>query len=188
MYDKLDILHKMLVKPGTDISRSITFIQNEAKDRLKEFREKQGKEPDTFIDLVVFKDSEEASRIMGLSIDDAHDKDPNSYYENLIKLSNHEFTYNGNLHKNILNCSLYGLGFGSSFPELTVRMYEKPFKNININKWAEAWSYGLNIPEKPDIIPIEERENEILQHVATYTSEYYPELLDVLVLRDYLNI
>ena len=57
-----------------------------------------------------------------------------------------------------------------------------------MNEWAEARSFGLNIPEKQDIIPIEERENEILQTVASYATEYYPELLDQLDLRNYLNI
>ena len=56
-----------------------------------------------------------------------------------------------------------------------------------MNEWAEARSYGLNIPEKPDFIPLEEREKEILAIVAGYTSEYYPELLDPLDLRDYLD-
>jgi hypothetical protein len=44
---KLDIFHKMLVKPGTDINRSIAFIQTKAKCRLKKFIEGEGKEPDT---------------------------------------------------------------------------------------------------------------------------------------------
>ena len=57
-----------------------------------------------------------------------------------------------------------------------------------MNEWAEARSYGLNIPEKPDIIPLDEREKEILQMVAAYTAEFYPELLDSLDLRNYLNV
>ena len=156
-------------------------------DRLKKFTEEEGKEPDTFYDFIFKKELEEASRVMGLSIDDAHDKGPNSYDENLRKLFDQEFTLD-DVYKNILNCSLYGLGFGSSFPELTVRMYENPYKNININEWAEARSYGLNIPEKPDFIPLEERNKEILQIVAAYTAKFYPELLDPLGLTVYLNV
>lgn len=83
----------------------------------------------------------------------------------------------------------FGIGFGSSFTELTVRMYRNTYENINVNmkEWAEARSYGLNIPEKPDFIPLEEREKEILATVAGYTGEFYPELLDPLDLRSYLN-
>jgi len=189
MRDKLDILHKMLVKPGTDINRSIAFIQSEAKDRLKKFTEEKGKEPDTFNDFIAFKDLEEAAKVMGLSIDeDAYYQDPKSHLKNLGKLYGHELALD-DVYKNILNCGLYGIGFGSSFPELTVRMYKNTYENINVNmkEWAEARSHGLNIPEKPDFIPLEERNKEILQNVAGYTAEFYPELLDLLDLRGYID-
>ena len=190
MRHKLDILHKMLVKPGTDINRSIAFIQSEAKDRLKKFTEQKGKEPDTFNDFIALKELEEAAKVMGLSIDeDAYYQDPKSHLKNLGKLYSHEVTLD-DVYKNILNCSLYGIGFGSSFPELTVRMYKNTYENIDVNmkEWAEARSYGLNIPEKPDFIPLEEREKEILAIVAGYTGEYYPELLDPLDLRGQLEV
>lgn len=187
MRDKLDILHKMLVKPGTDINRSIAFIQSEAKDRLKNFTEEKGKEPDTFNDFIFFKELEEAAKVMGLSIDeDAYYQDPKSHLKNLRKLYGHELALD-DVYRSILNCGLYGIGFGSSFPELTVRMYKNSYEDINMNKWAEARSYGLNIPEKPDIIPLEEREQSILAMVADYSGQFYPELLDSLDLRSYLN-
>ena len=188
MRDKLDIFHKMLVKPGTDINRSVAFMQSQAKDRLREFREEKGKEPDTFTDFIFFKELEEASRVMGLSIDDdAYYKDPKSHRENLRKLWGHELALD-DAYRNILGCGPFGLGFGSSFPELTVRMYKNPYENINMSEWEEARSYGLNIPEKPDFIPLEEREKEILAIVAGYTGEFYPELLDPLDLRSHLNV
>jgi len=187
MRHKLDILHKMLVKPGTDINRSIAFIQSEAKARLKKFTEQKGKEPDTFNDFIALTELEEAAKVMGLSIDeDAYYQDPKSHLKNLGKLYSHEVALD-DVYKNILNCSLYGIGFGSSFPELTVRMYKNPYENINMSEWEEARSYGLNIPEKPDFIPLEEREKEILAIVAGYTGEYYPELLDPLDLSSYLE-
>lgn len=190
MRDKLDIFHKMLVKPGTDINRSIAFMQSQAKDRLKKFTEEEGKEPDTFYDFIFKKELEEASKVMGLSIDeDAYYQDPKRHRENLRKLWGHELALD-DAYRNILGCGPFGLGFGSSFPELTVRMYRNTYENINVNmkEWAEARSYGLNIPEEPDIIPLEEREKEILQNVAGYTAEFYPELLDSLDLRGYLDV
>jgi len=190
MRHKLDILHKMLVKPGTDINRSIAFIQSEAKARLKKFTEQKGKEPDTFNDFIALTELEEAAKVMGLSIDeDAYYQDPKSHLKNLGKLYSHEVALD-DVYKNILNCSLYGIGFGSRFPELTVRMYKNTYENIDVDmkEWAEARSYGLNIPEKPDFIPLEEREKEILAIVAGYTGEYYPELLDPLDLRGQLEV
>jgi len=180
----------MLVKPGTDINRSIAFIQSEAKARLKKFTEQKGKEPDTFNDFIALTELEEAAKVMGLSIDeDAYYQDPKSHLKNLGKLYSHEVALD-DVYKNILNCSLYGIGFGSRFPELTVRMYKNTYENIDVDmkEWAEARSYGLNIPEKPDFIPLEEREKEILAIVAGYTGEYYPELLDPLDLRGQLEV
>jgi hypothetical protein len=180
MRDKLDIFHKMLVKPGTDINRSIAFIHSEAKDRLKKFIEEESKEPDTFYDFIALKELEKASKVMGISIDDDYEyKNRKRHFKDLRKLWGHELALD-DVYKNILNCGLYGLGFGSSFPELTVRMYKNSYEDINMNKWAEARSHDLNIPEKPDIIPLEEREKEILQIVAAYTAEFYPELRDPL--------
>lgn len=106
MRHKLDILHKMLVKSGTDINRSIAFIQSEAKDRLKKFTEEKGKEPDTFNDFIALKELEEAAKVMGLSIDeDAYYQDPKSHLKNLGKLYGHELTLD-DVYKNILNCGL----------------------------------------------------------------------------------
>ena len=189
MRDKLDIFHKMLVKPGTDINRSIAFMQSQAKDRLKKFTEEEGKEPDTFYHFIAAKELEEASRVMGLSMGLFTDNvySPKSHRKDLRRLWGHELALD-DAYRNILGCGPFGLGFGSSFPELTVRMYKNPYENINMSEWEEARSYGLPLPEKPDIIPLEEREKEILQNVAGYTAEFYPELLDLLKLRGYLDV
>ncbi len=193
MRDKLDILHKILVKPGTDINRSIAFIQSEAKDRLKKFTEEEGKEPDTFYDFIALKVLEEAPKVMGLSMGLSVDNvySPKSHRKDLRKLYGHELALD-DVYTNILVCGTDGLGFGGSFPELTVRMYKNTHeKNLSMNELAEraeARSHGLNIPEKPDIIPLEEREKEILAIVAGYTGEYYPELLDPLDLRGQLEV
>jgi hypothetical protein len=199
MRDKLDILHKMLVKPRTDINRSIAFMQSQAKDRLKKFTEEEGKEPDTFYDFIALKELEEASRVMGLSVDNVYS--PKSHRKDFRKLYGHELALD-DAYRNILGCGPFGLGFGSSFPELTVRMYKNSYEinmrekitgdpvfqiyeeirlktgadPLRIGEWAEARSRG----EEPDIIPLEEREKEILQIVAAYTAEFYPELLDPL--------
>ena len=84
-------------------------------------------------------------------------------------------------------CGTDGLGFGGSFPELTVKMYYGTF-DVNKKDWDQARSLGLPLPEKQDFIPLEDREKEILQMVATYTAEFYPEYLDALDLRNYLNV
>jgi hypothetical protein len=90
MIDKLDIFHKMILKPGTDIDRSIAFIQSEAKDRLREFIEKKGKEPNSFNDFIALEELDEVSNAMGLSMEyDA--EEPKSHLQNLRKVWEHEF-------------------------------------------------------------------------------------------------
>ncbi len=54
--------------------------------------------------------------------------------------------------------------------------------------WAEAKSYGLNIPDKPDFTPLEEREKGNFVIVAGYTAELYSELLDPLDLSGHLKV
>lgn len=193
MRNKLDILYEMLVKPGTDINRSIAFIQSEAKDRLKGFVEEEGKEPDTFYDFITFRELVEMSKDMGLSIYDDLYKDPENRLKNLKKFYGHKLAVDdyakNDYSKSIKNCFYYGIGFGSGFPELTVKMYKNTYESIDIRmeQWAEMRSFGFKT-EKPDFIPFEEQRKENLQIVAAYTAEFYPELLDLLDLRDYLNV
>ena len=46
---------------------------------------------------------------------------------------------------------------------------------------------GAVIPEKPTIVRLEELKEVVLQTTAAYAAEFYPELLDPLVLRDYID-
>lgn len=82
---------------------------------------------------------------------------------------------------------LEGIGFGSSFPQLTEKMYRNLHESIDMDVWSKWRAHGLAIPEKPTQMTLEEQEALILQMVAAYTSEYYPELLDLLDLRGHLD-
>jgi len=66
-------------------------------------------------------------------------------------------------------------------------MYRNAHESIKMDVWYEARAHGLAIPEKPTKISLEEQEGVVLQMVAAYTSEYYPELLDPLDLRCYID-
>ena len=83
---------------------------------------------------------------------------------------------------------LEGIGFGSSFPELTEKMYRNTLENIDRDVWAEMRAHGAPITEKPRIVSLEELEEATLQMVVAYASEYYPELIDPLDLRGHLNV
>lgn len=178
---KLSILAKMLSVPGTE-KETVDWLREQAKKRLKQFRTEVGKEPDTFNEFILFRELESA---IGLSMNDwfkayadgnrrimkaADEKVPLEKAEPIIKMF-----------------QLEGIGFGSSFPELTEKLYRNTFEKVDRDSWVEARKYGLAISEEPTIISLEEQEEIVLQMVAGYASEYYPELLDQLDLRKFIE-
>lgn len=190
--DKLSILVKMLEAPGTRkaLTKALLMLQggtieilrNEAKKRLDTFRSEVGKEPDTFFEFIQLRELE---RTIGLSLNDAlkaysgGDKRIMKALDDKVPLKEAE--------PHIKIFGLEGIGFGNSFPQLTERMYRNLHENIDMHVWSDARAHGLAIPEKPTQMTLEEQEEQILQMVAAYTSEYYPELLDPLDLRGHLD-
>lgn len=73
-----------------------------------------------------------------------------------------------------------GLGFGVRFPDITETMWRHDFERIDQDEWHHWWSLGSNIPEKPQLLSLEEREHAILLDVAGFVSYYYSELVEPL--------
>lgn len=84
---------------------------------------------------------------------------------------------------------LQDVNFGSSFPELTEKIYRKAFRNdmAEMDTWTRTFAHGLNIPKGLAPMSLEEGGEEVLQMVAAYTSKYYPELFGALDLRGYVE-
>jgi len=179
--DKLTELAKLFSIPGTE-EENMNWLQEQAKERLEKFRNEVGKEPDTFNEFILFKELESA---IGLSMEDWFKAyaDGNT---RIMRVADEKVP----LEKAELSIKLFGLegvGFGISFPELTEKMYRNSYENIDMDMWSKHRAHGLAIPEKPTIISLEEQEKTVVQMVAAYASEYYPELLDPLDLRGYLD-
>jgi len=173
--DKLTILAKLFpADPGKE-EIFINELQNVAQERLNEYKREFEKEPSSFLDIFYLLELKK----VGLSLADTNLKTIRKATEEKYSLKQAE--------PYIKMFGLEGIGFGSSFPELTEKMYRKGHENINMDVWSEARAHGLAIPEKPTIISLEEQEEIVLQMVAAYTSEYYPELLDPLDLRGYVE-
>lgn len=177
--NKLSILEKMLVvgvpQPGTE---PIKYLRELAKKRLDTFRSEVGKEPDTFFEFIRDRELESA---IGLSLTDSLEAYIGGNKE-IMKALNEKVPL-VRAEPFIKAFGLEGIGFGGSFPKLTERMYRNAYEGIDTDLWSEARAHGLAIPEKPAIVSLEEREETMLQMVAAYASEYYPELLDPLDLR-----
>jgi hypothetical protein len=185
--DKLSILGKMLVVPGADANRFVQLLQRTAKERLDKFKKEVGKEPDTFYNFIFDR---EFDRVLvstfGLTLNELFLLSVKTKKDMVVKVSDHKVSLDI-AWPEIQTYGAGGIGFGSFFPELTERMYKNAYENVDMDKWAEARKMGVDIPQKPDIVSLEEREEIVLQMVAAYTSEYYPELIDPLGLRVYLE-
>lgn len=76
-----------------------------------------------------------------------------------------------------------GVGFGARYPDLTEAVYRRSYEQIDVDSWRRARAAGLDIPEHPEKVTLEERQHEVLLEVSWFASEYYPELVEPLGLR-----
>jgi hypothetical protein len=177
--DNITELAKMFSALGRE-EEFMNWLQTQAKGRLDKFRNEVGKEPDRFDEFILFREFENIGvSLTGWFGDKEKTKETLKACDEKVPLEKAEPV--------IKEFQLEGIGFGSSFPELTEKMYRNAFENIDMDAWADARAHGLAIPEKPTKISLEEQEEIALQMVAAYASEYYPELLDTLDLRGYLE-
>jgi len=169
---KLNILEKLLGHPEKE-GALIKILQDSAKRRLDNIQKQHGRKPDSFLELSRFIFEKEFNvKIVQEEI------------------KNMKETFNKKVELNIAFewlqwVGVEGIGFGSYFPELTEKMC-RYHENIDIEEWTKVREYGLNIPEKPDFMSIDERKKSVLETLAAYVSESHPELLDPLELRNYL--
>lgn len=168
---RLNILVKILpVLEGSE-DDFINDVQKMARDRLEKF----GKEPDSLVSFIFSTELEK----VGLSLTDLNLEAFKKAMEERWPLKEAEPI--------IKSIGVEGLGFGSCFPELTEKIWKRAYESIDMDEWSKWRAYGLAISEKPPNLTFEEHEQSVLEMVATYTSEHYPELLDPLDLRRYLD-
>jgi hypothetical protein len=203
--NKLTTLVKVL--QSTALSADyIPFMKKEARRRLNEFRQKHNKEPDSFIEFIFEEELDElerkidlkASELMRISLrktsEAARTGDLRALELTRMDFEKASLLIRKKLTKALRDktpfekvypfieiCGREGIGFGSSFPALTEKMYRNAHETIIDDKWS--WSYVI----KPPSVTLEEWEKVILVAVAAYTSLYYPELLDPLDLRSYID-
>ncbi len=187
--NKLATLAKLLFVPGKEryrIDEVMRLCKKDAKKNLEEFMNEFGREPHTFGDFVSCRAVESFIKNRGgirLSAEDAieaytrGDRKIKKIFEEKVDLEGIEGI--------IFPPLLQGIHFGSAFPELTERMYQKTYEDER-DFWAGKWR-GVTIPEEFKVMSLEETERAVLQMVALYASKYYPELLDPLDLRGYID-
>jgi hypothetical protein len=188
LYDKLNILVRMLVHEENRVDEFMKLLQEATSDRLNRFRNEVGEEPKSFYHFIAIKEFDSVLvSAFGLPLGDIA---LFAAYSHQIREAKKLFDHKVPLEVATDKARIYGLegiGFGGFFPELTERMYKNAYENVDMDMWTTARKMGVDIPEKPDYIPLEEREKPILTTTAVYAAEFYPELLDPLDLRGYLE-
>ena len=186
--NKLDVLVKLLCVPSAKnykATRIMSLCKKDAKKNLNSYINEFGQEPNTFSDFVSYRNAEvllrnESVRLSAKEAIEAYcqgDRKIKKIFDKKIDLEDGQ---------SIMIMLLQGIHFGSSFPELTEKMYRKTHENDR-DFWTGKW-HGVTMPEEFKVMSLEETERAVLQMVALYASKYYPELLDPLNLRGYLSV
>lgn len=127
--NKLNVLEKMLNFYKATEDEVIKISQKEAKIRLEEFKTQVNKEPDSFNEFIFEKEMEKAT---GLRMIDSF-----KYYrqgnKKILKVFDEKIPLE-QAQDIMRRFGLSGIGFGSTFPELTERMYRNSIENIDMDK------------------------------------------------------
>ncbi|TES83228.1 MAG: hypothetical protein E3J92_03465 [Dehalococcoidia bacterium] len=202
--EKLGILEKILEAQTPRLRPELMkSLQERAKERLDAFRNEAGREPHSFLEFIQVKQLEKAipdeklkrlwsaiyntRRAGGRETDKVRELRQLSFKSKKIMKKLEMKVSLAGAEISIRMFGEEGIGFGSSFPQLTERMYRNLHENIDMLGLSEAGAHGLAIPDKL-IISLEEQEEEILQIVSVYTLRYWPEMLDPLDLRGHLEM
>jgi len=182
--DKLDVVVKMFVEPeavstlfaplglpeqeAKSYQWDLVSLRKVASDGIRYYRDYHQKEPESLLDLLLtsfaprevdFRDFDKARELA----------------KETIRL--------GIALQQLDSWLFIGISLGAIFPELTERMWRQSYETTDHESWELAWKAGLNIPEEFTPLPLEEMEHEVLVEVASYASEYFPDLVDPLNLR-----
>ncbi len=79
---------------------------------------------------------------------------------------------------------LEGIAFGARFPETLERLWRQTNEQFDDQEWEAARRRGLNLPEKPPRMSLEQMEDEVLDAVHDFAIQVAPELLGPLGFED----
>jgi len=178
------LLARMFSEPGRE-SDVISWVRRLSNKRLSEYKDVFGEEPTAFQTYITGLEYQTA----GLTLQFGNARLKGSFKEHtkqVEKLSKHKLPLDFADQKLQMTVS-EGIGFGIEYPDLTERMYREANENIDRKSWDEARQAGLDIPQNPEVITLEEQEDIALSMVATYAREYHPHLVTPLDLDGYIE-
>jgi hypothetical protein len=140
--DKINVLEKILGIPTTNY---IEVLQLLAKDMLDEFEKCHGCEPKQYLEFIFFTESR---KLGGPCSPDESEK-----RKTVVLSKRHSFE---SKWAEIGVFGHLGIGFGSLFPDLTLRLHNNSYPNVKI----------------------EQQQETVLIMTAKYVLDNYPELID----------
>ncbi len=164
-HDRVEILARMFSDPGRE-PEFCKFLQDEAAARIQKY----GRDPENFPAFFFTTEWRE----MGVTWPDD--------YRSVMQLGDKKVALE-KVEVKIKTYILEGIGFGAAFPEKTERMWKNLYETVDAAAWQRARTYGVDVPEEPTPVRLEDREREVLTEVAEYASEYFPELVEPLGLQ-----
>lgn len=164
-HDRFEILARMFCHPGQE-REFCRDMRDDAAERL----DKYGGEPDSFFDFFWKIEYQRAG------INWPED------YRAAVQLGKQKMPLQ-ELEPLLKGYMMQGLGLGAGFPELTERLWRKTYEHVDPEAWARARRYGVDVPEQPPPLPLEEQEQAVLLEVAQYATAYFAELVEPLGLR-----
>jgi len=167
----LSLLYDRPPKEG-ELESLTNDLVNLIEQRLDSYRSSYGKEPDSFADLFIRTELKDN----GLTFEM-----PPKSFEKAAKAKLLLKTEPGPLFEAEMFI-LEGIAFGASFPELTENLWKRSYET-DLSEWQKWRTRGLDIPEQPEPITLEEAERDFLHVVAVYVSQYVPELMKPLGLQ-----
>lgn len=191
LQNKLYTLVKLLFVPGTEsqkINEVVRLCKKDAEKNLREYENEFGQEPNTFDDFAFYWWIGNLVKTVGIRISPREAfKAYLSGDKKVKRLFDTKVDTEG-MGQRIMTMLLEGIYFGSTFPKLTEKMFQNACEDDK-DFWTGAWElHNLTISEKLRVKSLKETEKAVLQMVALYTSKYYPELVDPLDLRSYLDV
>ena len=181
---QIDLLAKLFTEPGRE-SDLIPWLRQRSNKQLNEYKDVFGEEPTDFQTYITGLEYQTA----GITLQFGNTQLRGSLKEHtkqVEKLSKKKLPLDFADQKFQMT-AIEGIGFGIEYPDLTEKMYRGANENIDRESWDEARRAGLDIPQNPEVITLEEQENIALSMVAAYASEYHPHLVTPLDLDGYLE-
>lgn len=178
---QLNYLAKMFADPRREPD-VIKLLQDSAKRRLDDYVDTYGEEPFNLMSFILASEYKKTGIIIplhGLELTDTNKRQVAKVAKVKMPLKEVESTIKYGM--------VEGIGFGSLLPDLTETMYRESNDDIDIEAW-ELWKEsGLEIPESPTVVSLEEQDQTVLSMVATYAQAYFPELIEPLKLTEVLS-